>query len=111
MKQKTYGMLDMPREWQIMTQLALDQSVGELTDDCDWKLFQTYTFRNNLAALVTAHAGTQLPGQRYNPRMIEIRLQSKMQRNLCLMQMEALASIAGKFEKAGIPMISFKALM
>ena len=108
MKQKTYGMLDMPREWQIMTQLALDQSVGELTDDCDWKLFQTYTFRNNLAALVTAHAETQLPTQRYNPRMIEIRLQSKMQRSLCQMQMEALASIAGEFEKAGIPMISFK---
>ena len=108
MHEKTCGIIDMPKEWRLMAGLALNKPVDHLIDGIDWKLFQTFTFRNNLSALVTAHAGELLPSQRSNPRLIEIRLQTKMQRQLRQQQMAALASIARAFEQEQIPMLSFK---
>lgn len=107
MAQKVYAPLQMPKAWQVMVSLAQSRSVDE--QDIDWDLVRTYTVKNNLTALVQAGAKQNLPPSLKNhPKMIEIRLLSKMQRLQTESRVMALVELAKAFADANIPMLSFK---
>lgn len=92
-----------------MVDLALNQKAEMDYSSCDWDLFKTFTVKNNLASMVNAGAQRSMPAEfRNHPRIIELRLQSKMQRLHSRSQLQALAQIAAAFKRANIPMLSFK---
>lgn len=109
MAQKTLPPMDMPGAWQTMVALALNQPVTTDLSSCDWDSLRTFTVKNNLATLV--HLGMQQhfpPEYRQQPKMIEIRLLSKMNRIQSQERVHALLQIAETFQQADIPMLSFK---
>lgn len=101
--------VSMEPAWQVMVSLALDRPVAARLLPCDLDRVKEFTLKNNLAALV--HAGTQRqlpPEYRNQPRMIEIRLLSKLQRLQSQNQTAALGELVEAFQKAEIPLLSFK---
>lgn len=109
MARKIFEPLEMPEAWQTMVSLALNQPAQSDLSECDWELLRTFTVKNNLALLVHAGAQSNLPTEyRNHPKMIEIRLLSKMQRMQSQSRIRALAQIAEAFQAANLPMLSFK---
>lgn len=95
--------------WQVMVSLALDQPVAARLLPCDWEGVKEFTLKNNLAVLVHAGVQHQLPPEyRNQPRMIEIRLLSKLQRLQSQNQAAALGELLEAFQEAEIPVLSFK---
>lgn len=109
MKQKAFAPLQMPKEWQAM--VALAQSKGAELDlsSLDWNLFKTFTVKNNLTTLVHRGMEQNLPKEyRNQPKAIELRLLSKMQRLQSRNRREALEEIGRVFAEKNIPLLAFK---
>lgn len=99
----------MPCEWKLMVNLAQNKEVETDFSSCDKELFKAYTLKNNLATPVYMGVCDRLPTELHNePKLIEIRLLSKMQRLQAQSRIAALATISAEFEKANIPLLSFK---
>lgn len=106
---KSFARLDMPSEWKAMADLAQNKELETDFESCDKDLFKAYTLKNNLATPVHIGVCDRLPPELHNEqRLIEIRLMSKMQRLQAQSRISALATISAEFEKASIPLLSFK---
>lgn len=109
MPEKKLTPMQMPDAWREMVCLALRQSVAEQPSSWDWKALRTFTVKNNMATLVYNGAERELAREyRNHPNMIELRLLTKMNRLQSRSRIQALSQIAGQFQKADIPMLSFK---
>lgn len=109
MPKKLLKPMEMPQMWQEMVALAQNRTIDSVPSSWDWETFRTLTIKNNLAALV--YQGTQEnppPEYRNQPRIIELRLLSKMNRLQSRTRTQALAEIARSFAQREIPMLSFK---
>lgn len=109
MPKKKLAPMEMPPMWQEMVALAQSRSIVSPPSSWDWETFRTLTIKNNLVSLTYQGAQENLPPEYGNqPRIIELRLLSKMNRLQSRARIWALAEIARYFQESEIPMLSFK---